>query len=399
MSDSKKSKHSAEDLLRHGYTANLSLKDICENSGLRLSTIYRLAKHNPDLKTKIQATQTPEPSESEPGISKFTSLPPKGNTTKSRRITPDSPKPNIEVGGDDKTILDPQSTLESAEDLLEDFKAGQITALQFNQEMDRRGERIHQNTLPEDYESAANLSQKTWEDSTIKLSDVVEGLGQGLVWAFNFAFFGGILLLIWSGVAFLCACGVLIIVGWCYSTPRAAEDRRQSEARKLEVAAEKAAKEAEAAKLRQTPDPDWQQTLYRKLLALDPFAFERLCADFLRGNGFERVSTTPSGSDRGIDGFGYRDSLTMAYQSKRYAGSVGRPDIQKFLGATQDYDERYFITTGRFSGPAKDEARRRGIKLIDGLGLVAGLPAVGVGVIKYSDGKVLRVDDEYFDRL
>jgi restriction system protein len=63
------------------------------------------------------------------------------------------------------------------------------------------------------------------------------------------------------------------------------------------------------------------------------------------------------GGDEGIDGIINEDRLgldVIYLQAKRWDGTVGRPEIQKFVGALHGRRARkgVFIITGAFSGEA-----------------------------------------------
>jgi len=63
--------------------------------------------------------------------------------------------------------------------------------------------------------------------------------------------------------------------------------------------------------------------------------------------------------DEGIDGIINEDRLgldTISVQAKRWEGTVGRPEVQKFVGALHGKRARKgpFITTGHFSADARE---------------------------------------------
>jgi restriction system protein len=119
---------------------------------------------------------------------------------------------------------------------------------------------------------------------------------------------------------------------------------------------------------------DWREELLSVLLAMDPGAFEHLAKRLLRAAGFINATVTGGAGDGGIDGVGvYRLSLVsfpVYFQCKRYKGTVGPDKVRDFRGAMQGRgDKGLLITTGNFTGPAKQEATRDGappIDLIDG---------------------------------
>ena len=119
---------------------------------------------------------------------------------------------------------------------------------------------------------------------------------------------------------------------------------------------------------------DWKERLIEELLATSPDRFERLARRLLREAGFISATVTGKSGDGGIDGIGvYRLSLVsfpVFFQCKRYKGSVGAGAVRDFRGAMSGRGDRgLLITTGSFTGEAKQEATRDGappVDLIDG---------------------------------
>jgi restriction system protein len=119
---------------------------------------------------------------------------------------------------------------------------------------------------------------------------------------------------------------------------------------------------------------DWKEQLLEALLAMPPDQFERLARRLLREAGFVSATVTGKSGDGGIDGIGvYRLSLVsfpVFFQCKRYKGSVGAGAVRDFRGAMSGRgDKGLLITTGNFTGAAKQEATRDGappVDLIDG---------------------------------
>jgi restriction system protein len=107
--------------------------------------------------------------------------------------------------------------------------------------------------------------------------------------------------------------------------------------------------------------------------------------------------------DEGIDGIIKEDPLGLDIiylQAKRWEGTVGRPEIQKFAGALQGQRARkgIFITTSTFSSDALEYTSRIETKiiLIDGLRLAKLMFDHGVGVSAASNYEVKRIDTDYF---
>lgn len=151
------------------------------------------------------------------------------------------------------------------------------------------------------------------------------------------------------------------------------------------------------------------QELLARLLICSPEFFERLVVELLVKMGYggsrrdagERIGQS---GDGGIDGIIKEDRLgldVIYIQAKRWQGSVGRPEIQKFVGALQGQRARkgVFITTSAFSGEAVDYASRIDTKvvLLDG-NTVAGLMIdFDVGVAAGAAYIVKRIDSDYFE--
>lgn len=132
----------------------------------------------------------------------------------------------------------------------------------------------------------------------------------------------------------------------------------------------------------------WRERLLETIGAMTPAGFERLCQRLLRESGFVRVEVTGRTGDGGIDGVGVLRvnliSFHVYFQSKKWAGSVGSPEIRNFRGAMQGRgDKGLIITTGGFTADARKEATRDGapaIDLVDGETLCDLLKDLKLGV-------------------
>lgn len=151
------------------------------------------------------------------------------------------------------------------------------------------------------------------------------------------------------------------------------------------------------------------QELLAKILSCSPSFFEQLVVELLVKMGYggsrkdagERIGQT---GDGGIDGIIKEDRLgldTIFIQAKRWQGSVGRPEIQKFVGALQGQRARkgVFITTSYYTVDAIDYASRIDTKvvLIDGKQLAALMMDFDVGVAASAAYVVKRIDSDYFE--
>ncbi len=151
------------------------------------------------------------------------------------------------------------------------------------------------------------------------------------------------------------------------------------------------------------------QELLARILGCSPTFFEQLVVEWLVKMGYggtrrdagERIGQS---GDGGIDGIIKEDRLgldTIFIQAKRWQGSVGRPEIQKFVGALQGQRARkgVFITTSVYTAEATDYATRIDTKvvLIDGKRLADLMIDFDVGVSASASYIVKRVDSDYFE--
>lgn len=104
-----------------------------------------------------------------------------------------------------------------------------------------------------------------------------------------------------------------------------------------------------------------------ELMELTPREFEEYVGQLYRYLGFEDVVVTQYSNDKGIDILLCKDDLKYGIQCKRYKGTVGSPDIQKFIGALDHAkaDKGIFVTTGMFSFEAEKMASEHPIELIN----------------------------------
>ncbi|MCM8620315.1 MAG: restriction endonuclease [Candidatus Accumulibacter sp.] len=151
------------------------------------------------------------------------------------------------------------------------------------------------------------------------------------------------------------------------------------------------------------------QDILSRILSCSPTFFERLVVELLVKMGYggsrrdagERIGQS---GDGGIDGIIKEDRLgldTIYIQAKRWQGSVGRPEIQKFVGALQGQRAKkgVFITTSSYTAEAIDYASRIDTKvvLIDGQLLANLMMDFDVGVSVSASYIVKRIDSDYFE--
>ena len=147
-----------------------------------------------------------------------------------------------------------------------------------------------------------------------------------------------------------------------------------------------------------------------RVRSVPPAFFEQLVLDLLIKMGYggsrrEAASRLGRTGDGGIDGTIIEDRLgldTIYVQAKRWQGTVGRPEIQKFAGALvgRHANKGVFITTSIFSAEARAfaETFSTRIVLIDGVTLSRLMVEYGLGVSTVATYDIKRLDRDYFDK-
>lgn len=135
---------------------------------------------------------------------------------------------------------------------------------------------------------------------------------------------------------------------------------------------------------------------------------EQLVVDLVLAMGYggsksEAGKALQRAGDEGIDGIINEDILgldVIYLQAKRWDANVGRPEIQKFVGALtgQRSKKGIFITTSEFTREAKDYARNIDFKiiLIDGKRLANLMIEHNVGVSTAATYQVKKIDSDFF---
>lgn len=139
-----------------------------------------------------------------------------------------------------------------------------------------------------------------------------------------------------------------------------------------------------------------------------PSFFESLVVELLLAMGYggsrtEAGRAIGQSGDGGIDGIIDEDKLgldSIYIQAKRWEGTVGRPEIQKFVGALQGNraHKGVFITTSDFTKEAQEYVKNISNKvvLINGYTLAKLMIENDVGVSTVSTYKVKKIDSDYF---
>ena len=169
----------------------------------------------------------------------------------------------------------------------------------------------------------------------------------------------------------------------------------------------------------ETPDEDLEKNfqtrkeiimddILDKLLTVSPRAFEYIVCELLSKMGFGDVKPRSGVRDEGLDGEINQDKLGLVrvyLQAKRYKKdhSVGRPDIQKFVGSLNSKKTKLglFITTSNFSKDAEKYVNEIDMRvvLINGDKMSELMYDYGLGVNHKSTYEVKDIEESYFDDL
>lgn len=150
--------------------------------------------------------------------------------------------------------------------------------------------------------------------------------------------------------------------------------------------------------------------LLNKVIELSPTFFERLVVELLVKMGYggsikDAGKAIGKSGDEGIDGTIKEDKLGLDIiyiQAKRWeiGNVVGRPDIQKFVGALagQGAKKGIFITTSNFTKDALDYTPKNETKivLIDGVQLAQLMIDYNLGCNIHQVYELKKIDSDYF---
>ena len=135
----------------------------------------------------------------------------------------------------------------------------------------------------------------------------------------------------------------------------------------IEEAAEKLSVTVEAAQ-----DHAWAE-ISAFLHASDPFEFQEMVADLLRGMGYHVPWVSPPGKDGGVDVIAFTDPLgatgpRIKVQVKRWQSKVDSDGLKSFLASLANGDVGLYVCLAGFTKDAQQYARNqenRRITLID----------------------------------
>jgi restriction system protein len=139
-----------------------------------------------------------------------------------------------------------------------------------------------------------------------------------------------------------------------------------------------------------------------------PKFFEKLVVDLLLKMGYggsikDNGSVIGKSNDEGIDGLIKEDRLgldVIYIQAKKWEASIGRPEIQKFVGALQGQRAKkgIFITTSDFNDNSYNYVNNIDIKvvLINGKELSNLMIDYNIGVSMKNIFEIKKIDSDYF---
>ena len=150
------------------------------------------------------------------------------------------------------------------------------------------------------------------------------------------------------------------------------------------------------------------EEILQRIKGCPPAFFERLVVELLVKMGYggtrqDAGRAIGRSGDEGIDGVIHEDRLgldVIYLQAKRWEGVVGRPEIQKFVGALQGQRAKkgVFITTSDFTKEAVEYVRNidNKVVLINGSLLANLMIDHNVGVSLAATYEIKKIDSDYF---
>lgn len=112
----------------------------------------------------------------------------------------------------------------------------------------------------------------------------------------------------------------------------------------------------------------WNVTIYMNYVeCMNPWEFEKLCAEALLLNGFEQSGVTPGSGDYGVDIIAIKDGLRWAIQCKRYTPPrrVGEDVVHTLVRGANIWkcQRAAILTTTTFTPQARYIAPQVGVEL------------------------------------
>ena len=151
------------------------------------------------------------------------------------------------------------------------------------------------------------------------------------------------------------------------------------------------------------------EELLSRLKKATPSYFEKIVVELLVKMGYggsiqDAGKAIGKSGDEGIDGIIKEDKLGLDIiyiQAKRWESIIGRPELQKFVGALagQRAKKGVFITTSDFTREAINYAAQMDTKivLIDGEQLASFMIDYNLGVSTQNIYEIKKIDSDYFE--
>lgn len=190
--------------------------------------------------------------------------------------------------------------------------------------------------------------------------------------------------------------------------------------KKKEEVANTSSEEDKESELKETPEEliesgyqkirkSLESELLSTLKSVHPTFFERIVVALLVKMGYggsiqDAGKAIGKSGDEGIDGIIKEDKLgldVIYIQAKRWEGSVGRPELHRFVGALagQGAKKGIFITTSYFTKDALEYIPKNETKivLIDGEQLASLMIDYNLGVSIQNTYEIKKIDSDYFE--
>ncbi|GAC1334972.1 MAG: restriction endonuclease [Isosphaeraceae bacterium] len=147
----------------------------------------------------------------------------------------------------------------------------------------------------------------------------------------------------------------------------------------------------------------FRSKLLDRLYELSPKQFEHFAKLLLAAYGFVKMTVKGVGKDGGVDGHGMLkvglSQMAVAFQCKRWEGTVSRPEVDKFRGSIQgEFEQGLFFTTSDFTKEATNASIKKGavpIILLNGESIVDLMIDKEFGVQK----KPLQIYEDELDTI
>jgi restriction system protein len=150
-------------------------------------------------------------------------------------------------------------------------------------------------------------------------------------------------------------------------------------------------------------------SLLEKIMTGTPKFFEQVVVDLLIAMGYggsrqDAGRAVGQTGDEGIDGIIKEDRLGLDFvyiQAKRWEQTVGRPQVQGFVGALagKGATKGVMITTSKFSSDANAYVKTipQKVVLIDGEQLSSLMIDFNIGVVGIASYEIKKIDLDYFE--